>query len=307
MFKTPIALFIFNRPDFTLQLVSILRILQPETLFVIADGPRQNTPTDILLCSQTRQVIEGIDWSCELIKKYSDVNLGCRNSIPKGLDFVFKHVESCVILEDDCIPNLSFFKFCEELLHFYRDNQTIMTISGHRSDGPNELDSDSYFFSKYPNIWGWATWKNRWEKYELEMTRWPEFRDKSWLNGILKTRDAQKYWTRIFDKMLNGLNTWDYAWVFACWVHGGLSIRPKVNMITNIGFGEGATHTHQKGWEFKFSSATEMPFPLLHPKFLEIDEEADIRIEWVSFSGMDARIFNYIRAKLIQNKLEKDA
>lgn len=305
MYTTPIALFIFNRPAFTQQIVSILRILRPEKLFVVADGPRLNIPTDISLCAQTRQVIDEIDWPCEVIKKFSDVNLGCRNSLPQGLDFVFQQVESCVILEDDCMPNLSFFKFCEELLPLYRDNQAIMTISGHRSDGPNELDSDSYFFSAYPAIWAWATWKNRWEKYELAMSRWPELRDKSWLTSILKTRESQRYWTRIFDKMQEGLDTWDYAWVFASWLHRGLSIRPKVNMISNVGFGNEATHTTQE--VFNFPPAIEMNFPLKHPACVEIDEQADSRIEWVSFSGMDTRRIAKARAKVKQKEDEKDA
>jgi hypothetical protein len=307
MYSTPIVLFIFNRPKNTFLIISILRNISPQKLFIIADGPRPNNESDVLLCEQTRKVIDGIDWPCEIIKKYANSNIGCRNSIPQGLDFVFQQVESCVILEDDCIPQLSFFQFCEELLHIYKDNKSIMTISGHRSEGPNEFDSDSYFFSIYPAIWGWATWKNRWEKYDLSMSQWPELRRSNWLNRILKTHESQSYWTRIFNKMQEGLDTWDYAWVFASWVHQGLTIRPKINMITNVGFNEEATHTNQKNHEFKFPPACELVFPLKHPTQINIDEKADHRIEWVSFSGMDIRRIAIIRENLMRQKGNKNA
>ena len=306
LFETPVVLFVFNRPAFTQQVIDVLAQLRPTKLFVVADGPRTAIQTDILLCAQTRAIIETVNWPCNIYKKYADSNIGCRQSIPSGLDFVFTHVDECIILEDDCVPDLSFFAFCTEMLMRYQDNQSIMTISGHRTDGPNEFDSESYFFSKYPNIWGWATWKNRWEMYDLEMKSWPNLRETRWLNSILPTVEAQQYWTRIFNKMEEGLNTWDYAWVYASWLHHGLTVRPKINMIANIGFGLDATHTTQNEGLPNFSSTSAMEFPLSHPACVEIDEEADSRIEWVSFSGMDARIIANVRAKMVKSMNKRD-
>ena len=306
MFQTPVVLFIFNRQTFTQSVIDILSRIKPTKLFVIADGPKSTMDSEILLCNMTRQLIDTIDWKCDLIKKFADTNIGCRNSIPSGLDFVFSHVEECIILEDDCLPELSFFKFCEELLEKYRENETIMSISGHRTDGPNEFGSESYYFSKYPNIWGWATWKNRWVKYDLRMRQWPELKDKLWLTSILNTKVAQAYWTRIFDSMLNDLDTWDYAWVYTNWLHNGLTIRPKVNMISNIGLGNKSSRNSIYEYESKFHQAADMKFPLIHPLCIEIDQQADIRIEWVSFSGMDARILGYLRDKILHSKKIND-
>jgi glycosyltransferase involved in cell wall biosynthesis len=306
MFKTPIVLFVFNRPGCTQQLFSAISELQPETLFIVADGPRENNTTDEALCAETRNIFNEINWPCNVLKFYADKNIGCRNSIPNGLNLVFEHVEECIILEDDCLPQPTFFKFCEELLEKYRDEPQVMTIAGHRSDGPNEFNSESYFFSKYPSIWGWATWKNRWEKYDLNMAKWSDLRNSSWLNKILTSNEEVNYWQRMFDKMQNGMDTWDYALVFSSWLHESLSIRPKVNMISNIGFGNDATHTKTIQEAPLFAVPSNISFPLVHPQEIKVDQIAEKRIEWVSFSGMDKRILLDVRSKILRRKENDD-
>jgi glycosyltransferase involved in cell wall biosynthesis len=180
-----------------------------------------------------------------------------------------------------------------------------MTISGHRSDGPNEHNGESYFFSKYPNIWGWATWKSRWTHFDLEMQKWNFLRNTFWLRDIVKSDKAVAYWQRMFDKMHDGLDSWAYALVFSCWLNEGISIRPKVNMITNIGFGNDATHTKDEVNALAFKAAEELSFPLVHPINTVVDSEADERIEWVSYSGMDTRILRGLRANLKQKRDER--
>jgi glycosyltransferase involved in cell wall biosynthesis len=302
MFKTPIVLFVFNRPGCTQQIFSAISDLQPETLFIVADGPRENNITDEALCVETRNIFNQINWPCNVLKFYADKNIGCRNSIPNGLNFVFEHVDECIILEDDCLPQPTFFQFCEELLEKYRNEPQVMTIGGHRSDGPNEFNSESYFFSKYPSIWGWATWKDRWEKYDLNMTEWSDLRNSSWLNKIFDSDNEIKYWHRMFDKMQNELDTWDYALVFSCWLNKCISIRPKVNMIENIGFDNDATHTKSIQQAPPFASPSNINFPLVHPKHIRVDEIAEKRIEWVSFSGMDKRILQEVWSKTLRRK-----
>lgn len=300
MFQTPVAIFIFNRPECTKQLVEALAVVRPVNLFVIADGPRSEN--DIELCEQTRAIIDQIDWQCTILKKYAKVNIGCRESIPNGLTWVFDHVDTCIILEDDCIPQPSFFPFCEELLSLYKNDERIMTICGHRSDGPNEYENESYYFSKYPSIWGWATWKEKWAKFDLNLDSWDELKNSDWLNEILKSTKAVAYWSRIFDQMKNGMDTWDYALTFACWLHRGLSIRAKVNMITNVGFGENATHIQQVTLGDIYAKSSNIKFPLIHPSKICVDETADGRIEWVSFSGMDERRLAKVRERINQSR-----
>jgi hypothetical protein len=293
MLQTPVAVFIFNRPHCTEQLVHALAFVRPARLFVIADGPRNDC--EIEICEQTRAIIDQIDWPCTILKRYATSNIGCRESIPNGLNWVFQHVDTCIILEDDCIPQPSFFPFCQELLSRYKYDMRIMTIGGHRSDGPNELDTESYYFSKYPSIWGWATWKEKWAKYDLNMSQWDDLKNSNWLNKILKSPKAVAYWSRMYDHMKNGLDTWDYALAYSCWLHKGLSIRSRVNMISNIGFGKEATHTHKTEMADIYANPMDIEFPLKHPIAISIDKEIDDRIEWVSFSGMDERRLQIVR------------
>ena len=154
MLKTPVAIFIFNRPNCTEQLVHALSVVKPAHLFVIADGPRN--ANDIELCKQTRAIIDQIDWPCSIVKRYATSNIGCRESIPNGLNWVFEQVDACIILEDDCIPQPSFFPFCQELLSRYKHDERVMTVGGHRSDGPNELGTESYYFSKSSSIFDFS-------------------------------------------------------------------------------------------------------------------------------------------------------
>ena len=300
MLQTPVAIFIFNRPHCTEQLVHALAVVSPANLFVIADGPRN--ASDIELCKQTRAIIDQIDWPCNILKLYATSNMGCRESIPNGLNWVFEHVDTCIILEDDCIPQPSFFPFCQELLSRYKHDERVMTIGGHRSDGPNELGTESYYFSKYPSIWGWATWKEKWAKYDLSMSQWPELKNSNWLNKILKAPKAVAYWSRMYDHMKNGLDTWDYALAYSCWLHKGLSIRSRVNMISNVGFGKDATHTQQTDIVDIYANPIDIEFPLKHPTAISINKEIDDRIEWVSFSGMDERRLQLVRESIYKSR-----
>ena len=289
MFNTPIVLFLFNRPAETKKLFEVIRALQPTRLFIVADGPRESNSEDQQLCNLVRSLVSTIDWPCEIDRRFADKNIGCRHSIPDGLNWVFEQVEECIILEDDCIPDLSFFAFCRSLLDYYRNDTTIMTIGGHRFDGPDCTGGPGYFFSKYPSTWGWATWKRAWQKYDVHMSAWPALRDTNWLHSILDSKDAVAYWKRTYDQMYHGLDTWDYALTFACWLHQGLSIRPMINMITNIGFGANATHNKELVNRSVMRDASAFTFPIIHPKEIAVDQEAEDRIEWVSFSGIDKR------------------
>jgi len=199
---------------------------------------------DVQKCNEARSLIDRIDWPCQILKKYSENNLGCRRNISRGLDWVFNNVESAIILEDDCVPDNTFFPFCEELLQEYRDDHRIISISGNNNHFGKSTTKYSYYFSRYVHIWGWASWRRAWNFFDVEMKLWPEVRDSGWLEDLLQNQRAVKYWSNVFQSTYENKNdSWGYQWMFACWINRGLSITPERNLVSNIGFSEDATHT----------------------------------------------------------------
>jgi hypothetical protein len=158
-----------------------------------------------------------------------------------GLDWVFQQCEEAIILEDDCLPGTTFFKFCSEMLRRYRYDNRVMHVSGDNFQDGILRGSGSYFFSRYPL--GWASWKRAWRYYDLNISTWPEAYCARWLEAILGSQDEIRYWESIFDHLYRGqINTWDYQWVYACWRQKGLAIQPNENLVSNIGVGHDATH-----------------------------------------------------------------
>jgi hypothetical protein len=305
-FNVPVVLFFFNRPKELKAVFEAIAKIKPSTLFLIADGPREENIDDPHLCSEARSIVNRVDWPCKVYRQYSETNQGCRNAIPNGLDWVFSHVEKCIILEDDCVPSDSFFYYCEDLLNLYCNNPSIMTIGGHRYDGPDEFDGQSYFFSKYPSTWGWATWRRAWEHFDLELTQWPKLKNTDWLPTILGNKHHELYWSRIFDQMFEGMDAWDYALVFSCWVQNGISIRSKVNLIENIGFGPNATHTKDNHQLISQRKRQNPPLPLQHPGVIQTKAEDEDRIEWVSYSGTIDRMLQSAHQKIRERQKPKN-
>jgi hypothetical protein len=272
--ETPVAFLIFNRPELTRRVFSEIARAKPRRLLVVADGPRSASETE--KCRAARAVIEEVDWKCEVITNYSEVNLGCKNRVSSGLNWIFEQCEQAVILEDDCLPQPTFFRYCEELLDKYRDNQRIMMIGGSNFQFNRKRWSGSYYFSGYTQIWGWASWRRAWQHYDLNMSRWPSLRDTSWLLDILESRDASRHWKAVLEKNYQGLiDSWDVQWMFSCWLENGLTVLPSKNLISNIGFGEDATHTKTDIYDVAELPVDELTFPLIHPQIIERDEEAD--------------------------------
>ncbi|MDD1703325.1 MAG: hypothetical protein LUQ31_10140, partial [Methanoregula sp.] len=192
-----------------------------------------------------------------------------------AIDWFFSHVEEGLIFEDDCVPNQSFFPFCQELLERYRDDNRVMMISGDNFQLGRRTEY-SYYFSRVPHLWGWASWKRAWGYYDVEMKLWPLIRDGDWLRNIFNDRDAVKYWNRILEDTYNNkIDTWDYQWGFSCWIQGMLCIMPETNLISNIGFGGDSTHTHDGKSPFANLPKAPVQFPLSHPPFIIRDCAAD--------------------------------
>ncbi|MEI6330025.1 MAG: glycosyltransferase family 2 protein [Pseudanabaena sp. ELA645] len=295
--KTPVAFIIFNRPDTTKRVFEAIRQAKPPKLFVIADGPRSDRPEDVKKCAAARAIIDGVDWECEVLTNYSDINLGCGKRLPTGITWVFEQVEEAIILEDDCLPDPSFFPFCEELLERYRDDTRIAIISGNNLLG-RRTSLYSYYFSKYPYTWGWATWKRAWKYYDQDMNLWTEIKSRNWLENILTNKKAVKYWKKIFQNTYDGKATtvWDYQWTFACLTNNFLSIVPNVNLISNIGFGQSSTHTKDSDNKLSNLPTQEINFPLVHMPCIINDIKSDVLADETIF---DTPLINRMK-KLIR-------
>lgn len=275
--KTPVALIIFKRPDTTIKVFEAIRQARPPKLLVVADGPRIDRPDEAEKCAATRAIIEQVDWDCEVLKNYSDTNLGCGYRPATGITWVFEQVEKAIILEDDCLPHSNFFRFCEELLDKYQEDTRIMHISGNNFQFGQNRSNYSYYFSRYPHIWGWATWRRAWDKFDFNLTELQNVVKFNCLIDVLKNEKYVNFWKQKFQEVSEEKipHIWDYQWTFACWIQNGLSILPKVNLVSNIGFGADATHTIKKTNKFGNLPLELMDFPLNHPPFMIQDVKAD--------------------------------
>lgn len=277
--KTPIALFVFNRPDTTAKVFEAIRQAQPTHLLLIADGARVDCIPDHDKCLSVRSIIDNVDWPCEVSKNYADTNMGCKQRMFSGLNWVFGQVEEAIILEDDCLPHPSFFQFCEELLEKYRHDSRVGIISGQNSLLGYQRNTDSYYFAQIPYIWGWATWRSRWQLYDFKMNQWPAARDGQWLKDIFKENTVAESWLSTFEHNYEGFfNAWDYQLTFTSLVNNWLNPTTNVNLVTNIGFGEGATNTSEAGSAFADVAAQEISFPLQHPQFMVPDRTSELRV-----------------------------
>jgi hypothetical protein len=303
--NTPVVLIIFNRPDTTKKVFSEIAKAKPPKLLIIADGPRSDRIGEVERCLVTRAIIGNVDWPCEVLTNYSEVNLGCKYRVSSGLDWVFEQVPEAIILEDDCLPEPSFFRFCEELLIRYRDDESVAMISGANFQFGKNYGNSSYYFSRYNHIWGWASWRRAWKRYDVEAKDWAEFRSEKWLNSLFFNTYEQKYWVNIFQSVAVGkIDTWDYQWTMAAWKHQMVSIIPNTNLISNIGFGVDATHTFGSNI-FDRVPVGAMSFPLRHAKSNIADKTADLYTEKIMFSGAQGGYFRQFGKYLIKMIIPK--
>lgn len=267
---------IFNRPAVTRESFRALREARPERLFVVADGPRPGVPDDVEKCRQAREIATAVDWPCEVRTDFAETNLGVKRRVAGGLTWAFAQTEEAVVIEDDCVSDPSFFRFAAEMLERYRDDARVMCVSGDNfQEGPPRTE-DSYYFSRYPHCWGWATWRRAWNHFDPDLKRWPELRDGGWLHDILQDEAALPYWEGIFDGCAAGsINSWAFPWTYSCWVQSGLTILPRVNLVRNIGFGADGTNTTSTDHSASRLGAGALPFPLCHPAWVIRDTRAD--------------------------------
>ncbi len=273
MRKPPVAFFCFNRPDCTKAVFEEIRRFQPTTLLLVADGPRASVPTDAERCKAVREIMQSVDWECDVRTNFAAKNMGCRNRMASGITWVFSEVEEAIILEDDCVPGPEFFQFCADLLPYYKDQPSVMAIAGTNYQEGQIRGDGSYYFSRFPHIWGWASWRRAWKHYDVDMTSWPEARSEKWIERASPPSE-QEFWSALFEQAYQKkVDTWDYQWLYAIWRNGGIGIIPNANLITNIGAGRDATHT--KGAPGSLEIPKGKLDALVHPKSMALDDEAD--------------------------------
>lgn len=240
-----IAYIIFNRPRHTRETFEAIRAQRPGRLFIIADGPRADHSTDIERCKAVRQIVENIDWPCEVHREYSESNLGLKRRVSSGLDWVFGLTETAIILEDDCLPHPDFFTFCQTLLERYKEDERIWVITGNNYQNGKKRSEASYYFSKFGHCWGWASWRRAWKHFDGDLTFWPDWKGSEDFCKKMPDPFEQRYWIDILDRVHKGeINSWAYPWLATLWYHGALTATPRVNLVTNIGIGPDSTHTH---------------------------------------------------------------
>lgn len=273
--KVPIIFIFFNRPDTTMQALESIRAARPEKLYLVSDGARPTTLGEKERVAQLREEVErNIDWQCNVHRIYADKNMGCHRRMVSGITAVFEQEEKAIIIEDDIVPIQSFYQYCEELLERYKDEEKIYFISGNNMMQEPEMD-ESYIFSKYPSIWGWATWKRAWSQFDDTMEKWNAIKKSGCMNQYYGRDSIVRFYASQFESAFTGkCDTWDYQWEANRMWNGGIGIIPKYNLICNIGFNrEDATHTKGDS-QYDFSTKV-MNFPLKHPAAITVNEKYD--------------------------------
>jgi len=276
--KSAVLFLIFNRPDTTKRVFEQIKVAKPRRLYIAADAPRQGVARDQELCRQTREIVSQIDWDCEIKKLYRNKNVGCRKGVSSAVTWFFDHEEEGIILEDDCVPANSFFKFCDTLLEKYRDDTRIRHITGCNMQQGKKWGSGSYYFSNRTHVWGWASWKRVWNDYDLNLSKYNKDDIKERLLNIYNDTLVAEGWAEIFSQVKAGvINSWAYPLDFINFFNNGLVAIPNENLISNIGFGSEMTNVTLEKSIFDHIPLSEID-TITHPVFILPEKQADLFI-----------------------------
>ena len=298
--KAAVLLIAWRRPGTTQKVIEALRAYAPERVYVACDGPSHLRPGELEKVLATRRVISReIDWPCQIRELYSDTNQGCCRGVSGAITWFFENEEEGIILEDDCVPHPDFFFYCQALLGRYRHDERIWCISGNNFQDGQWRGDGAYYFSRYPHCWGWASWRSRWRHYDVTLSNWPKFVECDLLASIFTDPHERFYWANIWWQtyfQAVDATTWDYQWTFLCIANNGLTALPNRNLVSNIGFGEDATHTIN---ELDAEHSRHGLGPLQHPSFLLRDEAADKYTFEYHIGGLRLRQEASLRGRLI--------
>ena len=281
-----------------------MRPIAPHNLYIACDGPRFDNNYEALQVATSREVIDTeIDWPCRIERLYSDTNLGCSVGPIRAITWFFDQVDEGIILEDDCVPHADFFPYCSNLLERYRNDDRVWCVSGNSFLHGNLIQSElneSYYFSRYTLTWGWASWSDRWSMYDPQIRHWPSLRDSGLLQQIFEDPYEVTYWSEIFERTFSQpqlVSWWDYQWFFAGLIRGALTATPRSNLVSNIGFGEGATHTLNP--DTPIHPAFPLS-PLTHSDFVVRHRDADSFIYAHHFGGIRRRRLRTLQQRIIR-------
>ena len=310
LFAVPILLMAYNRPDTTVKVFERIKKIKPAKLYVSIDGPKESN--DKLFISKVKKIVRNVNWNCKVKTRFRKKNLGVRYGPIDSINWFFQNEEKGIILEDDCVPDLSFFKFCEILLNYYNHDKRILFINGSNFQDGKKRNKYSYYFSKYSSCWGWASWRRAWNCYDSKLSFWPNWRGTNHFKEKFPSKKEQKFWTNKLDTYYNNgplYGAWDNQLVASIIYNNGLCITPNNNLITNIGYGENATHHKVK--HLGNDKPTKKIKKVFHAKKFIEDKIADwyyfyyyfngrsLHMPWFLFNlprrtlGYFARIFKY--------------
>ena len=295
--KSAVLFVIFNRPDTTSRVFAQIRAAKPKRLYIAADAPRPDHPEDVLLCKQAKAVVNSIDWECDVKTLFRDENAGCREGVSSAATWFFSHEEEGIILEDDCLPANSFFKFCDTLLEKYRDDTRVRHITGCNLQQGKKWGNYTYYFSNMTHVWGWASWKRVWKDYDKSLSKYNADEAREQLSNIFADSLVVDCWQHIFEEVKAGkINAWGYQLDFANFFNNGLTIIPNENLISNIGFGANATHTIDESSVYANIPLTEID-EITHPIFILPAKQADMIVL--------SRDFDIAKKRRKQNSLHR--
>jgi|TARA_B100001093_G_scaffold518081_1_gene601740 hypothetical protein len=298
MSETPIVFICFNRYETTIKTFEKIRFYKPKKLYLIIDYPRKNNKKDEENNNQIKIFFEKkIDWSCEVIRDYSKVNLGLKKRIITGLNKVFEIEKKAIILEDDCYPHNDFFYFCDLMLERYFENKKIMFITGNNFQDKNEVYKSDYYFSKYTHIWGWATWRDTWKKIIFDDSYWKsKFENNIKFDNFVHHDEEYEYWKKFYYLVTQDkLQSWSLYLLFSIWENNGLTVTPNQNLIKNLGLNEG---TNMKNF-INITKFEKNPLkkPLNNNTVFEQNVDKDLNVfRKIYKPSLLSKIFNYIKS-----------
>lgn len=282
--QTPVLLLAFNRPEATRAVLRRLTDAGVRRLYVHCDAARPTRPGEVEKVSEVRALIDALPADIDVRRLYREQNIGLRDGIFGALNWVFDQEETAIILEDDCVPDLSFFPYCTELLTRYADSEQVMHIAGSNlAEQHTGHQLSSYLFSRFALVWGWATWRRAWAKMDIDMTDLADFERNGQITALIDNTMAQTYMMSKFNATKRRENnSWAYAWSYSVLKNKGVCIVPKVNLIHNVGIGTAeATHTTKVN-PITQRQAQSLHFPLQHPAHIQPEPAIEQQIFYVS-------------------------
>lgn len=304
----PVVVVAFNRPDVTRRTLDRIREAAPSQLFLLANGPRPGNPDDPAKCQAVREELEAIDWPCEVHRRYTEVNIGADGNIETGLDWVFDHVEEAIVLEDDCVANIDFFRFCSTLLERYRDTDEVWVVSGRAAGlSPEAFDGASYCFTAYWAVTGWATWRRAWQRHRQHFPRrhdgtvLPPLGPVDLSASRLLTPGGRRYFSDVARTEVGNGFSWDAYWWLSLIRERGLVAVPGRNMVVHEGFGADATNAKREVPQLGHES---LDWPLVHPSTLEVNDGIERLAEQVTASHV-GRLARFVAGHLPQGRLRE--